>query len=253
MSWFKRKQKVVQTYTRTPVPPVPPPPVALRGYPLCEDILRQEHVLIGGTTGSGKSVLLNSIIFSGIEDYHFVLIDPKLIDLKRWSKTWKCDLYVAHREEALNALRIVRNELWNRIKSIPDGATRYYGRSEIVVVIDEMAILLSYGRQEVIAVLSEIMRLGRAAGIHIIAATQAPNRGKGGGIPAELQQCFTASIGLRCRSAIESRQVVGVSGCETLPRYGQGIYWSPEGTRKVEIPMTSDYDLAEQARIFRRF
>lgn len=223
-------------------------PVLFPGHPLCKDILKQEHILIAGTTGSGKSVLLNSIIFSGLADYQFVLIDPKLLDLKKWSATAKCAIYAAHPQECLSALEAVRGELWRRIESIPAGATRFRGEQDLVVVIDEMAVLLSYGRAQVISVLSEIMRLGRAAGIHVIAATQAPNRGKGGGIPAELQQCFTASIGLRCRSAIESRQVIGTSGCETLPRYGKGYYWNPEGTRKVDIPMTHESYLAEQIR-----
>lgn len=259
MSWFKRKSKgfvegLVDRILATNPPRVEPKPyvkpIPLEGYPICEDILKQEHILIGGTTGSGKSVLLNSIIFTGFNDYHWVFIDPKMIDLKKWAVSPKTDFYASHPAEAMNALRAVRAEMWKRIQSIPPGATRYRAKQDIVVVIDEMAILLSYGRKEVISILSEIMRLGRAAGIHIIAATQAPNRGVGGGIPAELQQCFTAGIGLRCRSAIESRQVVGVSGCETLPRYGQGIYWSPDGTRKIIIPMTSEDKLAEQVRIF---
>ena len=261
MGLFRRKKKetsyvdgLVRRILATNPPREEPKPyvarIPLPGYPVCEDILAQEHVLIGGTTGSGKSVLLNSIIFTGFNDYHFVFIDPKMIDLKKWAVSPKTDFYASHPAEALSALRAVRNEMWRRIQSIPPGANRFRGKQDIVVVIDEMAILLSYGRREVIEILSEIMRLGRAAGIHIIAATQAPNRGKGGGIPAELQQCFTASIGLRCRSAIESRQVVGVSGCETLPRYGQGIYWSPEGTRKIIIPMTSEEKLIEQVNIF---
>lgn len=220
----------------------------LPGNPLCLNILEQEHVLIAGTTGSGKSVLLNSIIFSGIGRYQFVLIDPKMLDLREWSNSRYCVSYSAHPEESLKALEMVRRELWRRINSMPVGCKRYRGEADVVVVIDEMAILLSYGREQVIRTLAEIMRLGRAAGIHIIAATQAPNRGKGGGIPAELQQCFTASVGLRCRSAIESRQVIGVNGCEALPRYGKGIYWNPEGTRPVSIPMTPAEQIAEQIR-----
>lgn len=223
-------------------------PVFFPGHPLCLDILEQEHVLIAGTTGSGKSVLLNSIIFSGLGQYQWCLIDPKMIDLKKWANTGKCIGYASNAPESLRLLEMMQKELWRRIGKIPQGQTRYTAEQDIVIVIDEMAMLLSYGRRQVIEVLAEIMRLGRAAGMHVIAATQAPNRGKGGGIPAELQQCFTAAVGLRCRSAIESRQIVGVSGCETLPEYGKGLYWSKHGTKKVDIPMTHETYLAELIR-----
>ena len=87
----------------------------LPGNPLCLNILEQEHVLIAGTTGSGKSVLLNSIIFSGIGRYQFVLIDPKMLDLREWSNSRYCVSYSAHPEESLKALEMVRRELWRRI------------------------------------------------------------------------------------------------------------------------------------------
>lgn len=245
-----------------PLPePIPAPPVisyepqavsvepfAGKLNPFCQDVLKQEHILVAGTTGSGKSVFLNSLIYNGMQSKSFwYLIDPKRIDLKKWSYCENVVGYASNDEEALDILDEVESVMWERLGKIPKGAERFDG-TPIYVVIDEMAFLLSYGEQEVIQSLSKIMRLGRAAGIHVIAATQAPNRAKGGGIPAALAQVFTASVGLRCRSAIESRQVIGTSGCETLPRYGKGYYWNPEGIRKVDIPMTEAEDLQRCAK-----
>ena len=116
------------------------------------------------------------------------------------------------------------------------------------LIIDELAELLSVDRKKVVDKLSRIMRLGRAARVHVIGFTQAPNRAKGGGLDPQLCQNFTAAVALRCRSAIESRQIVGIGGAENLPKHGKGIFWSSDGIETITIPFCDDNTLTTRAQ-----
>ena len=103
------------------------------------------------------------------------------------------------------------------------------------VVIDELAeVARVKGSLERI---DKLMRLGRAARIHLIMATQ--NVSRSSGIPAYIWQNVTCTIGLRCRSAIESRQIIGVKGCEDLPRYGYCYIQDANGIRLEQVPKAS--------------
>ena len=128
---------------------------------------------------------------------------------------------------------------------------RLYSGGDLYLIIDELAELLSVNRKAVVDKLSRIMRLGRAAKVHVIGFTQAPNRSKGGGLDPQLCQNFTAAVALRCRSAIESRQIVGVGGAELLPKHGSGIYWSGDGIREIGIPMTTDDAIKARAHAWK--
>ena len=99
------------------------------------------------------------------------------------------------------------------------------------VVIDELADMITI--KGVLERLVKIGRLGRAANIHLLCATQDPSRRT---LPAQLMQNFTCTVALRCRSAIESRQIIGVPGAELLPKYGYGYRWDADGIEKFAIP-----------------
>ena len=107
-------------------------------------------------------------------------------------------------------------------------------------------------KAKVLEPLSNIMRLGRATKVHVIGATQNPSRSRGGGLPAEIVQNATAAIALRCRSAIESRQIIGVGGAENLPINGYGMYWNPSGISQEIMPMTSNDDLMQRINYWKQ-
>ena len=114
-------------------------------------------------------------------------------------------------------------------------------------VIDELADLMTVDKKHVLPLLQRIAQIGRAANVKIIAATQCPLTTV---IPTAVKVNFDTIIGLHTRSAQDSRNIIGMAGCESLPRYGQGYYLTPAGIELYNIPM---YDDAEQARIIRHW
>lgn len=211
-----------------------------------DDILQEKNVLVAGTIGSGKSVLVNSLVhgmlFDSPEKNQFILIDLKHgCELGRYKTAPHCQGLALSHEDARAWLRGALRLMEERYAGMEKEGKRKYDGYKLWIVIDETADLVS--DKECVRLLVRLMMLGRAAKVGVIAATQFPNRSKGGGLTAELQQNFTAQIGLRCRSAIESRQIIGVKGCETLPQYGYGFYANATGIQKIAVPLTTDEEI----------
>lgn len=213
-----------------------------------EFLMNAPHILIGGTTGSGKSVLLNGIILELMRTYEesearLYLIDPKSVELYPYTKTGFCERYVEDSEEVPSLLNEVIEEMESRRKEMRERGLKNYDGERVYLIIDELADLMISPEKNAIRVgLQKILQKGRACGIHVIAATQAPNREV---IPASIVLNFTDRIALRCLSAIESRQLINVGGAESLPRYGKGLYYSPEGIKVIDIPMVEDEEIAK--------
>ena len=226
------------------------PAEPLKLWPICREMLEQSHLLVGGTTGSGKSTLAHSIIWTLSANNplaaSFYGIDLKRVELARWQNLPHCHGIAKDPKAALEMIEKVNGIVDARLGIMErNGQTKYLG-GDVYLIVDELAELLAVNRKAVVDGLSRIMRLGRAAKVHVFGFTQAPNRSKGGGLDPLLCQNFTAAVALRCRSAIESRQIVGVAGAEELPQNGYGIFWSASGTRDILIPMTSDRAIAER-------
>ena len=180
----------------------------LKGWLFCHDLLKENHLLIAGSTGSGKSVLLNHLIWTlyGYDPnkMNTVLIDLKRVELSKWKKfphTW---MTATEKDDVLPTLSRVEREMERRFKDMEMKCICESDEGHIYVIIDETAYTLSIkGVEEKI---TDIMRLGRAAHIHMILCTQSPNRAKGGGLSAGICQNVTCAIGLHCKTAIESRR-----------------------------------------------
>lgn len=95
-------------------------------------------------------------------------------------------------------------------------------------------------RRQVQPLLQRLAQIGRAANVHIIAATQCPISAV---IPTPIKVNFDSRVGLRTRSAQDSRNILGCRGCESLPRYGQGYYMTPDGLTLYNIPMIPDQEI----------
>lgn len=194
---------------------------------LADDVLKAPHTLIAGTTGCGKSTFLHAVMQAFLTQYspvkgRLILIDPKKVELSEYARLPHVVRYAESAEDAESALRYacaIMDERYNVMKA--NGLKRS-NAADLYVIVDELAdLMLSDSCGRVKRLLQRLLQLGRAAGIHVIACTQCPNRKV---IPAELVCNFTNRFGLRCLSAIESRQIIGFKGCELLPEHGQAYY-----------------------------
>ena len=206
------------------------------------------HTLIAGTTGSGKSVFLRSIIRSALFRFPFdapggaamVLIDLKRVELSDFRHLPHTLLFADEIGDAVEALRRVSATMENRYKAMQTDGLKLYQGGDLYVIIDELADLIRSDVRRILPQLEHIGRLGRAAKVHLILCTQSPDRKT---LCATVQQNATLTFALRCRSAIESRQIIGVNGAEALPRYGQTIYRDAEGLHTSPVPFYPDEDI----------
>lgn len=205
-------------------------------YPMLEAILDSPHSLIAGTTGAGKSVLLHSVMFAALaRDANFIFIDLKRIEMADYKNLSNTIMYATEEPEAVDALELAVKIMEKRYKEMPG---KMYEGTALYIIIDELADLVGTSKR-CLELMVKIGRLGRAAKIHMICATQDPSRRT---LKAQLMQNFTCCVALRCKTAIESRQITGFPGAESLPKYGKGYIWDADGYRKVDIPMIPDED-----------
>lgn len=208
---------------------------------LCEG-----HTLIAGITGSGKSVLLNRILSDCLAqtpgNYSFVLIDPKRVELRKYATTQQCDRYASEPHQIPAALDYAINVMEQRYKQMARKGQTQYGGYTLLVVIDELADLMTTQRKECLPKLQRIAQLGRAARVVMIACTQSPSRKT---INAELVLNIQNRVALHCAFPIESRQIIGSDLACTLPQFGQGYWYTASGEKihLTEIPPADPKEL----------
>lgn len=203
-----------------------------RRIKFAEELLpKASHILIGGTTGSGKSTFIEDYIYSVVTTKYpwevmFCLVDPKKVALVEFKNLPHTDRYVTEVSETLKLLDDVIFTMNNRYKYMAERGLKKYDKTKLVVIIDELADLMTVCKRELMPKLQRIAQLGRASGIMLICATQCPNRKI---IPAELTVNFDGRVGLRCLDSIESKQTIKRKGAELLPQYGKAIYLHSNG------------------------
>ena len=215
-----------------------------RVYDLYLSMLDQPHLLIAGATGSGKSVCINGIVSTAIRKLptriKFILIDPKRVELVGYKLLPHTIRYASEPDRMIQALEYTLDLIERRYSKMQGQGKRKWESSDIYVIIDELADLMTTQRKRVQPLLQRIAQIGRAARVHLIVATQCPLSKV---IPTEIKVNFDARVGLRTRNAQDSRNILGVKGCETLPRYGEGFYLVPEGMTHTRIPMIPESEL----------
>lgn len=197
------------------------------------------HLLIAGTTGSGKSTVINNLLGTVIRhstpaDLNYMIIDPKRIDLIEFKDVSRfCLGYATETADAEAMLDRAISIMEYRYSAMAQQRIKMWNGPRLLVIVDELADLTD-GKlgKRVQDKLKRLLRLGRAAKISVWAATQSPSRKV---IPAELVQNFTDRLALRCLSPIESRQIIGCDGAEMLPKHGVGIWYSSNGIKKYEL------------------
>ena len=204
-----------------------------------QDMSEREHVLIGGTTGSGKSVALNGfmmyLLTKDPSEARFILIDPKRVELARY-KNLPHTVSHNHRIEDINSAIIHAEAIMEARYEVMErkGILEYDG-SHVYIIIDEYASVGGkHGKasKEAMNSLSAIAFKGRASRIHIIACTQRPTQDVVEGL---IQNNFTTTLALRTKRPQDSRNLIGISGCEKFPKVGKAYYDTPSLTELQEV------------------
>lgn len=213
---------------------------------LCLSLLNQPHALIAGSTGSGKSVLINSIIYTALYQppncCKLVLIDPKRVELYRYKNIPHTLIYAIETPDIINALCDSIEIMERRYKAMQRRGQLKSTDPDIYIIIDEYADLMTTAKKAVTPLICRIAQLGRAANMHLILATQRPTRDI---ITGQIKVNLDSRVALRCPTPQDSRNIIDVKGAETLPRYGFGYYLTPEyGLQLVKIPFTDPQEIA---------
>ena len=235
-------------------------PIALgkniSGVPIISDLTSMPHLLIAGTTGSGKSVCINTIILSLLYKHppskcKFILIDPKMLELSTYEGIphLLCPV-ITEAKRAASVLGWVVKEMENRyrlmtkvgVKNI-DGynAKHKHAMPYIVVIVDEMSDLMLVASKEIEGYIQKLSQMARAAGIHIIMATQRPSVDV---ITGTIKANFPTRISFQVTSKIDSRTILGEQGAEQLLGKGDMLFMSSANKMiRIHAPYVSEAEI----------
>lgn len=222
------------------------------GEPVAADLVGMPHLLVAGTTGSGKSVLMTSIaacllLNNTPADLQLVLIDPKMVEMVRFNGV---PHLVGRVETDLNRIVVVlrwcTQEMDRRYRELEkegardlDAYNRKVGRRRegrtlprLVVMIDELADLMMMAPDQTERTLVRLAQMGRATGIHLVVATQRPSTDIVTGL---IKANFPARISFAVPSMIDSRVILDGPGAETLLGKGDMLFLSPEASAPMRL------------------
>ncbi len=235
-------------------------PIALgkdiSGSPIVGDLASMPHLLIAGTTGSGKSVCINTIILSLLyrhapEKCKFILIDPKMLELSTYEGIphLLCPV-ITEAKKAASVLGWVVKEMESRYRLMTKEGVRnidgYNAKHKlpmpyIVVVVDEMSDLMLVAGKEIENYIQKLSQMARAAGIHIIMATQRPSVDV---ITGTIKANFPTRISFQVTSKIDSRTILGEQGAEQLLGKGDMLYMSSANKMlRIHAPFVTESEI----------
>lgn len=221
----------------------------ISGAPIVADLAKMPHMLIAGATGSGKSVCVNTLITSILlnskpNEVKFLMIDPKVVELNNYNGIPHLILpVVTDPKKASVALNWAVQEMTRRYNEFADSGSRditgynkKFGENpemfmpQIVVIIDELADLMMVAPNQVEDAICRLAQMARAAGIHLIVATQRPSVDV---ITGVIKANIPSRIAFAVSSAIDSRTIIDMSGAEKLLGKGDMLYY-PVGSTKPQ-------------------
>ena len=237
---------------------------SISGIPITVDLTSMPHLLVAGTTGSGKSVCINSIIMSllykhGPDSCKFILIDPKMLELSSYEGIPNLlTSVITDAKKATSALSWTVREMESRYRLMSsEGVRNIDGYNEkhklkmpyIVVVVDEMSDLMLVSGKEIEGYVQKLSAMARAAGIHIIMATQRPSVDV---ITGTIKANFPTRISFQVSSKIDSRTILGEQGAEQLLCKGDMLFMSSANKIvRIHGPYVSEKEIEQISSVLR--
>jgi S-DNA-T family DNA segregation ATPase FtsK/SpoIIIE len=225
--------------------------INVAGQPMVADIAKMPHVLIAGSTGSGKSVCINtfmcSILFrSSPDEVKFILVDPKRVELTAYNNIpHLLTPVIVDPKKVVSALKWATHEMDSRYKKLAEvGVKNIEGYNElaghaampnIVIVIDELADIMLFAPSEVEECITRIAQMARAVGIHLVLATQRPSVDV---ITGLIKANVPTRIAFNVSSMTDSRVVLDTPGAEKLLGKGDMLYIPPDQPRPSRVQGT---------------
>ena len=222
------------------------------GNPVVADLTAMPHLLIAGTTGSGKSVCVNAIIAALLlqntpDDLKFLMVDPKRVELTGYNGIpHLLSKVVVEMERVTSALQWVLREMDGRYRRFSEArATHIRDYNErvaprlgekrlpyIVVIVDELADLMMMAPQETERAICRIAQMARATGIHLVIATQRPSVDVVTGL---IKANFPARIAFNVASSVDSRVILDMPGAEQLLGRGDMLFLPPDASTPLRL------------------
>ncbi|MBI2622761.1 MAG: DNA translocase FtsK [Candidatus Levybacteria bacterium] len=218
------------------------------GNPLVTDISKMPHVLIAGTTGSGKSVLINSFISSLLfraspSEIKLILIDPKRVELTGYNGIpHLLTPVIVEIEKILSALKWAMGEMDRRYKIFAERGVRnidsynelsgFQALPYIIIFVDELADLMAFAPVEVEDAIARLAQMARATGIHLVVSTQRPSVDV---ITGLIKANIPCRIAFNVSSMIDSRVIIDMPGAEKLLGRGDMLYIPPDQAKPTRI------------------
>ncbi|MBL7197263.1 MAG: DNA translocase FtsK [Candidatus Omnitrophica bacterium] len=216
------------------------------GKPIIADLGEMPHLLIAGTTGSGKTVCVNSIITSMLfnvtpSEIKFLMVDPKMVELAPFNGLphLLCPV-VTESKKVSSALNWVVKEMNERYQLLAKEGVRnieYYNQKNqrlpyIVVIVDELADLMAVAQNQIEEAITRLAQLSRAVGIHLILATQRPSVDV---ITGVIKANFPARISFKVASKVDSRTVLDMNGADKLLGRGDMLFLKPGESKLIRV------------------
>jgi len=215
------------------------------------DLIRGNHTLIAGATGSGKSVLENEILKAfllsffpcGSAGANLILIDPKKVELREYKDIPHCIRYADNIADIIATLEDVRQLVNDRLEYMQARGLRQFDGIPVYIFVDEVVdLFVSAEAKTIIRLMSDIISISRCCSVYWVLLTQAPNRRI---LRPEIVLNLSTRVALRCNSAIESRQIIGDTGAEQLPPHGIAIVQKGIERYKIRITMSDEAERRE--------
>lgn len=253
-------------FASNPDPLLVPMGLDVSGEPIAASIGKMPHVLIAGTTGSGKSVLLNAWIATFLfrtkpADLQMILIDPKRVELSLYNGIpHLLSEVIVEPDKILSALRWTVAEMENRYKEFAkvgvrnlDGYNKLEGiekKPYILFVIDELADLMMFASSDAEDLITRIAQMARATGIHLILATQRPSVDV---ITGLMKANIPSRVAFSVSSMVDSRVIIDTPGAEKLLGKGDMLYLPADQAkpRRIQGAFVTEKEVAEVVKFLR--